>query len=139
MDFASKQLLLHGSIVLLIGLLTGVPYGRAINNNQTAANINGWRVAHGALCMGATTMIAIAAALSFLQVDSWLKWAIVINFVVSGYAFSLVLPMGAHYEVRGLSSTGSRINRFVYVGNTLAALTSLFGTIGLILAVILSK
>ena len=66
-NFAS-WFLLHGSMVLAIGLALGAPYRVAINHKRPAHVVNDWRVAHGALSLGGATLIAIAAALGFIAV-----------------------------------------------------------------------
>lgn len=42
----SLQLLFHGAIVVLIGLLSGIPYGSAIIKKKGKSVIRAWRVAH---------------------------------------------------------------------------------------------
>ena len=59
----SLQLLFHGAIVMLIGLLSGIPYGLAITKEKDESVIRAWRVAHSGLAMGGTTMIAFAAVI----------------------------------------------------------------------------
>lgn len=45
------QLTLHGAIVLLIGLLTGIPYGHAITRKPDENTVRAWRVAHSGLAI----------------------------------------------------------------------------------------
>ena len=40
------RLLFHGSIVLLVGLLSGVPMGQAITGGWGEEVVRAWRVAH---------------------------------------------------------------------------------------------
>ena len=42
----TKQLIFHGSIILLVGLLCGAPYGRAIVRCKLEATVQAWRLAH---------------------------------------------------------------------------------------------
>lgn len=133
MNSLAIQLLLHGAIVLLVGLLTGIPYGFAITRKKDDNVVRAWRVAHSGLSMGGTTMIAISAVLSNLKLDliggSTLVWA----FVVSGYGFCIALPYGAWVGHRGLSVEGSAQNKVVYAGNIVGAIGSVIGTMALIL------
>lgn len=126
------QLTLHGAIVLLVGLLTGIPYGHAINTKQNENTIRGWRVAHSGLAMGGTTMIAISGVLSHLKLDPISDLTLVWSFVVSGYGFCIALPYGAWVGHRGLSIQGSSKNKVVYAGNIVGAIGSLIGTLLLI-------
>ena len=134
MEKSAHYLLFNGSIVLLVGLLCGVPYGVAIVKKQSDEIIRAWKLAHGALSLGATTMIAIAAVLSFLVVNQSLIWAISISYIISGYGFCFALTIEPFVGDRGLSYTGTWSNKVVYVGNVIGALSSLFGTVILVYA-----
>jgi hypothetical protein len=126
------QLTLHGAIVLLFGLLSGIPYGIAINRKQDEDKVRGWRVAHSGLSMGGTTIIAISAVISNLQLEPLFASILVWSLVVSGYGFSIALPYGAWVGHRGLSIQGTIANKFVYAGNMFGAIGSLIGTLVLI-------
>jgi hypothetical protein len=71
MHTAARHLVFHASIVLLFGLLLGVPYARAIRRNSAAHVVNSWRVAHLSLPIGATVMFSVAA--SFLVLGEFQK------------------------------------------------------------------
>ncbi len=134
MNTASRHLLLHGTIVLLIGLLAGIPYGSAIAAGAEEP-IRAWELAHGSSPLGATTMIAVAGILSHLAARPRLRWGVVVPFVVSGYGSSVALPLVALTGVRGLSLSGPFWNRVVFTGNSVGALGSLMGTVFLLYAV----
>ena len=134
MDLPSRFLLANGTVVLLVGLLAGVPYGRAITRGRPDDVVRAWRVAHGSLCMGATTMVAVAAALTQLAAGGPVKWATSAAFVVCGYGFALALPTGAAVGHRGLTPAGPAANRLVYAGNIVGVVGSLVGTAGLMAA-----
>jgi len=102
-DLPSRWLLFHGIIVLLVGLLAGIPYGITINQKKPENIVNAWRLAHGSLSLGATTMFAISAVLTHLLVGVATKWLIVAAFVASGYGFCFALPLAAWAGHRGLS------------------------------------
>ena len=124
----------HAVIVLLVGLLAGLPYGKAINKNANERLIEAWRVAHAALPVGAILMLVISALLSGLNVSTTLKWTISILFIVSGYGFVWALTLGPFVGHRGLSSKGPIAAKLVYTGNILGAITSLLGTLVLLYA-----
>jgi hypothetical protein len=126
------QLTLHGAIVLLIGLLSGIPYGSAITKKQDEDTIRAWRVAHSGLSMGGTTIIAFSAVLSNLELDPILTSTFVWSSAISGYGFCLALPYGAWVGHRGLSIDGPGKNKIVYAGNMVGAIGSLIGTLVLI-------
>ena len=128
----SLQLLFHGAIVLLIGQLLGIPYGSAINQKKGEEVVRAWRVAHSALSMGGTTMIAIAAAIDLLDVNTIFLAILVWSLVVSGYGFCVALPCGAWVGERGLTVGKTIKNKIVYVGNIFGAVGSLVGVFALI-------
>jgi ABC-type polysaccharide/polyol phosphate export permease len=125
MDSVARHLVFHAAVVLLFGLLLGSPYGRAINQKMPAHIVNSWRVAHASLPIAAGLMLAIAAVLSSLQVSLSIKWVIAGSLIVSSYAFCISMPMAAITEHRGLTTDGRGLQRIVYLGNILGALTSL--------------
>lgn len=134
MDTPARYLLFNGSIVLLIGLLCGAPYGMAIVRKWDEEVIRAWRLAHGALCLGATTMVAMAAILSTLAVDQTVIWGISISYIISGYGFCFALTLEPFLGARGLSWSGSLSNKVVYLGNATGALSSLIGSVILVYA-----
>ena len=128
----SLQLIFHGAIVMLIGLLSGIPYGSAINQKQDESTIRAWRVAHSGLVMGGTTMIAIAAAINILEINAIALSILVWSSVISGYGFCLALPYGAWVGHRGLAIGKTIPSNIVYLGNVVGAWGSLVSTIALI-------
>jgi hypothetical protein len=137
MDYQAKNLLLHGVIVLLIGLLCGVPYGKAIQRKNEEL-IRAWKLAHLSLSLGGATMIAIAAALNLLGNQDFFKWIVAISYIISGYGFCFSMVSEPFLGARGLSWKGSINNKIVYVGNIIGSLGSLVGTIALVIASYLS-
>lgn len=131
----AKFLALHSAITLLISLLCGIPYGKAINRQASAQKIHGWRVAHASLALGAATGFAIAAVMASLLTDNrfqttntYIAWLV----VICNYAFSCALTVGAATEHRGLHNTKDLTGKFVYFGNMLGVLTSIAFTLLLI-------
>lgn len=131
-DPPGKYLLLHGSIVLLVGLLSGSPMGNAINKRKGEETIRGWRVAHSGLVMGGLLLLVMAVVVPHLGLSSLLAYSLVGCFVVSGYGFVVALPLGAWKGHRGLKPNPRGINHIVYAGNIIGALGSLLGTLILV-------
>lgn len=132
MATSGTWLVLHGSIVLLIGLLCGAPYGIAINRAKPDAVVHGWRVAHGSLSLGGATLLVIGLCLALLDAPGYLKWGVSGSFALSGYSFALALPLGAQVGMRGLAWSGNARNKLVYLGNTLGAWSSVLGAVLLV-------
>jgi hypothetical protein len=125
MKRAQRQILFHGLIVVLVGLLCGVPYGRAITQGWGEEAVRGWRLAHFSLVFGGVWLLVVAAV-SHLLVLSLRGIAILVGSVVtSGYAFTVALVVGAIGGVRGLEATGSALNFVAFAGNIVASIASL--------------
>jgi hypothetical protein len=125
----TKQLILHGSMILLVGLLSGVGFGSAIVRGKSEAAVRGWRVAHSGLVIGGVLLLALALVVPQLRLSASALALLVWAFVASSYAFAVALPVGAHYGHRGLSSAPPFLNRVVYAGNIIGAAGSLVGTL----------
>lgn len=134
MEESARYLMFHAVVVLLSGLLAGIPYGRAILKKSNERLIDAWRVAHAALPMGAILLLVISVSFSSLNVAINLKWVISVLFIISGYGFMVALLLGPVVGHRGLSSRGPLAAKLVYSGNVLGAITSLFGTVALLYA-----
>jgi len=134
MEESARYLMFHAVIVLLAGLLAGIPYGKAILRKTNQPLIGAWRVAHAALPMGAILLLVISVSFSSLNVAVNIKWVISILFIISGYGFMLALLLAPIVGQRGLSSKGPLSAKIVYSGNLTGALTSLLGTVVLLYA-----
>ena len=132
MEIYARQLVFHGAVVLLIGLLCGAPYGRAVNRKAPDHVIHSWRVAHLSIPLGATLMFAVAAILSHLRGSASFKWAVAVLFIVSTYSFCFSLPLAAVVGQRGLSPGGPTSAKLVYAGNVIGAVSSLLAAVGLV-------
>ena len=138
MESAARQLVLHGAVVLLFGLLFGAPYARAIKRNAPAQIVHSWRVAHQSLPIGAALMFAVAGVLDSLQVGAGVKWALAGFLIVSSYAFCVSTPLAAVTGNRGLGSGSKGLARLVYIGNMVGAATSLIAAVLLLYSALIS-
>lgn len=138
MDASARHLAFHGAIVLLVGLLCGGPYARAINRGAPPHIIQSWRVAHASLPMGAILMFTVAALLSSFAVPGTVKWGIALALIVSSYAFCVSLPLAALVGHRGLSAGGPPAAKLVYAGNVIGAWLSVAASVALVYAAFVS-
>jgi hypothetical protein len=134
MEDSAKHLLFHGSVILLIALLAGIPYGRSILNKEAENIIFAWRVAHSALTIGAILMFSLVPVLSLLEVSLVAKGSIALFFILSAYSFSFALYLSPLIGYRGLHHKGPFSAKLVYFGNSFGALTSLLGALVLLYA-----
>ena len=138
MDSQARLLVFHSAVVLLAGLLVGVPYGRAMNRNAPEATIKAWRLAHATLPLGATLGLAIAAVLPSLNAGAAIKSVIAWAWVVSNYGFCVSLPLAAVVGHRGLTPARPLSNQLVFLGNVVGIGMSLIGSIVLLYAAYVS-
>lgn len=138
LDPPSRHLIFHGALVLLIALLYGAPYAKAIKSAATPQVVNSWRVAHQSLCLGAILMLSVAAILPYLSAPLTLKWLIVAALIVSSYAFTVATPLAAITQDRGLVPGSQGWARLVYWGNLIGAWASLVAASSLLVAAAMS-
>ena len=123
-----KQLIFHGAVIFLIGLLCGVPFGRAIVRRKPEATVSAWRVAHTSLTMGGILLLVVGLVVPQLRLGTSTLTLMVWAFVASAYGFVLALPLGAHYGHRGLTYQPPFANRVVYLGNVIGVLGTVVGS-----------
>jgi len=128
----AKQLIFHGTVILLVGLLCGAPLGSAAVRGKPEETVRAWRVAHSSLVMGGILLLALAGVVSHLQLGAFTLALLVWAFIASSYGFAVVLPLAAHYGHRGLSSSPPLLNRVLYFGNMAGAAGLIVGTIILV-------
>jgi hypothetical protein len=88
----TKQLIFHGAVVLLIGLLCGAPLGSAVVRAKSEEIVRGWRVAHSSLVMGGILLLAVAGIAERLRRGAFAQHLLVWPLVISSYGFAVVLP-----------------------------------------------
>src|SRR5229473_1739381 len=93
----TKQLIFHGAVVLLVGLLCGAPMGRSIVRGRPESVVRAWRVAHSSLVLGGVLLLALGGVVTYLALSPPALALLVLAFIASSYAFAIVLPLGAHY------------------------------------------
>ena len=128
----SKCLFLTGSIVLLSGLLSGVPMGLAIIQRRGAEKVRAWRVAHSTLITDGLMMIIVGLVVPALPLGERSSGILVWALVTSGYSFVPALTIGAWRGYRGLTLKPYGINTILYGGHIIGALGSIVGVTMLI-------
>jgi len=128
-ELQTKYLLLNGSIVLLMGLLSGAPMGLAIIRKKGEGTVRAWRVAHSTLIMDGLIMIVAGLVVPGLPVDELALWVLVWSLIPSAYGFVLALIIGAWIGCRGLTPKPYGINTVLFGGHTIGALGSLIGVL----------
>jgi hypothetical protein len=102
-DTDRPRLIFHGAIVLLIGLLSGLPtVVESINESGRF-----WHTAHEALIMMGIWMLASSSVLPALVLERREKTALVTSLLVMGYGFSVALVIGGSVGANAFEPGGT--------------------------------
>ena len=123
----SSQLVLHGAIVVLLGMVAGFPYGSAVTGGEDP---RAWRMAHLEGVLNGLMMIAIGAARSRLVLKPALQRLLFWTLVITGYGNVMASILAAASGQRGLQPGGALANNLVFGGFMLAV-------VGVLVALIL--
>lgn len=119
---ASLLLALHGSFILLAGLVGGLFFARAIKRSSGEV---AWRVVHSGGCAAGVMLLAIAVPVQWVSLPAGM-FPVMIWSVVSGtYLLVLGMFIAAIWRTRGIPGGGSHLNRLVsslYGGGTIVTL-----------------
>lgn len=126
-EHRQAQMLFHGAIVMLMGLLFGLAFGFALTGGWAEEAVQAWRVAHVGMVVVGLLLLAIGAALRHLVLGgreaSWLVWSL----VTSAYAFTLAVLLRGAAGVKGFQPTGPILNWVAFLSNMVGILGSLMG------------
>jgi hypothetical protein len=125
--FGALHLIANGAIMVLLGNLCGIPFGRAIANRKDESVVRAWRVAHSGNIMTGVSIMAAGVSVPFLGGSPAIVSAMTLALIVSGYAFTVSLPLGAVVGRRGLAPHGPFSNRLVFAGNSIGSLGTFVG------------
>ena len=118
-------LLLNGSIVILVGLLNGLPLKAAIVKQRE--NVNAWRVAHSVLVMDGLLMLIVGITVPHLFLDGCAVWVLVWSLIAAGYGFVTAFSLGALKGIRGLTVKPYGLNTVLFAAHLIGAAGSLVG------------
>lgn len=104
------RIALHGVLLVVLGMLVGLPFASAIISQAGPEVERAWRVAHTSLVGAGTLYVAVAAISHHLilspRAAAFVSWA----FVLSAYAFAFAVVVGPAVGARGLEPTGPPLN-----------------------------
>ena len=122
-----RSLVVHGTIVLLLGIVAGIPFWLAIILRGSEATIRAWRVAHATLLGVGLMLILVGAVVPHTTLGAslraWLEWSL----VAGGYGFVFALIGGAMVGERGLNPLPPGVNTVFFLGHAIGAMGSLAG------------
>jgi uncharacterized membrane protein len=114
-------LLIHGSIVILFGLLCGFPFWIAIIRCHDAGTVRAWRVAHTTIIGSGLLMLVVYLISPKLALSEALRSLLTWVLVVSGYGFVFALVIGAATRQRALTPRPFGLNTLLFAGHLVGA------------------
>jgi hypothetical protein len=113
-----RKLVLHGAIILLIGLLCGYP---AVYEEVSRSG-HAWQAGHAALMLTGVWLIATAAVLPLLELPPRERTALRLSLTGGAYSFTTAVLVQAITGVRAISPGVSGIALVAFAANLLAVL-----------------
>ena len=108
------RIVLHGVIVIGLGLVAGIPYASAIAGGQAEA-MRAWRMAHLEGVLNGLVAIALAAVGGVLVLSRRQQRLLAVSLVGMAYGNVVASILGAATGNRGLAPGGSPVNTAVYL------------------------
>jgi hypothetical protein len=115
---AQRRLVLHGAIILLVGLLCGLPSVV----EEAGGSGRAWQAAHAALLILGVWLTAAAAILPLLELPRREREALLLSLTGGGYAFMTAVLIQAATGVRAISPDVGGISLVAFAANLLAVL-----------------
>jgi hypothetical protein len=104
------QLALHGSILLMAGLIGGLFFARAIKLGRGEV---AWRVVHAGGCAAGALLLAVAAPSQWVTAGDAARLAMGAGLIGGSYLLCLGMYVAAACDTRGIPGGGSPLNRLV--------------------------
>ena len=123
-EFYPIFLILNGSIIVFIGLITGLPLRSAIVKKRNEL-INPWRATHTVLITDGILVIIVGLIISRLLLNDLEVELIAWSLVISGYSFVVAFIVGSWKRVRGLTPMPFGLNTLLFVFHFIGAAGSL--------------
>jgi hypothetical protein len=109
----SNQLVFHGAIVMLLGLLAGFPFASVIGGTMEG-DLRAWRMAHLEGVLNSLLLLAVAGFLGRLALDARKQTILTWALVITAYGNIVASIVGAATGNRGLEPTGPAANLVVF-------------------------
>lgn len=128
----ARFLMLHGAVVVFLGVLSGFPFWLAIVRDRGADAIRAWRVAHTTLISDGLVLLIVALMHPHVVLGTVAAWMLAWALVASAYGFVFALGVGAWVGERGLVPVPLGRNSLFFVGHAVGAGGAIVGA-GLVL------
>lgn len=135
MNRDSVLLALHGSIVLMSGLVGGLFFARAIKQSKGEV---AWRVVHAGGCAGGVMLLAMSVPIQWVSLSRALELALIWSMLVGTYLLVSGMFVAAIWNTRGIPGGGNSLNRLVSVLYAAGTVLSLVGCALLVIGLLRS-
>ncbi len=119
------RLVFHGAVVLLVGLLAGLP--TVIESINESARF--WHTAHEALIMMGVWMLAASSVLPALALEPGEMSALVWSLLAMGYGFAVGLVTGGVVGASAFAPGGTPATLTAFLGATVGILGAVVATV----------
>lgn len=117
----SSRLVMHGAIVVLLGLLVGFPYANVVLGTAEG-EVRAFRMAHLEGVLNGLLMLAVAGVAGRIQLGERAARTLYVALLATGYGNVLAATLAAFSGSRGLEPGGPLSNWLVFGGFMVAVL-----------------
>jgi hypothetical protein len=121
-----RAIVFHGLLLVVLGMVAGIPFREAITGGWGAEAERAWRVAHTSLVGGGALYLALSAAAPHLSMGPRADAFVVRALVLAAWAFAFAFLVGPALGARGLEPGGGAANTIIF-GVFAVALAAAFG------------
>src|SRR5262249_30039625 len=118
------QIVFHGLLLVLLGMVVGLPFQRAITSHSGPDAERAWRGAHTSLVGGGVLYLALAAVAQHLVLPRRAARFVVWSLMFAAYAFAFGFVVGPAVGARGLEPAGPLLHVIIFVAFATALLLS---------------
>jgi hypothetical protein len=121
----------HGVLLVILGMLVGLPFAQAITSGAGPDAERAWRVAHTSLVTGGALYLGLGAVAHHLLLSPRAARFVVRSLVFATYAFAFAFVVGPAIGARGLEPVGpaSHVLVFAVLALTLLLVLAAMGAI----------
>ena len=120
------RMLFHGIVVILLGLLAGIPFALVISGDLVG-ELRAWRMAHLEGVLNGLVVLAVAALGGVLSLSAVQQRWLAASLIVAAYANVVASVVAATFGVRGLEPSDPASNLLVFALFALAIVGVLLG------------
>ena len=107
-------MLFHGVVVIVLGLLAGIPFAFVISGDLVGS-VRAWRMAHLEGVLNGLVVMAVAAGGGVMSLSARQQRWLAGGLIVAAYGNVIASIVGASFGVRGLTPTPPLSNLFVFL------------------------